>query len=435
MVSGTDSFGVARRGAGAAPITRWLLQKSIKEGALRLIEANGTSHHIGAKETPVCTLRLTPAFRDWRMAFGPDLYIGEAYMEGHYSLEDGDLRGFLDLMGRNVAHIRQLPAMRLFSFVGPLLRWIATHNPVGRARQNVAHHYDLSSELYDLFLDPDRQYSCAYFATPDMTLEEAQAAKKRHIAAKLCLDRPGLEVLDIGSGWGGLGLMLAETAKAKVTGVTLSVEQHKLSCERAEERGLAERARFHLRDYRDQTGTFDRIVSVGMFEHVGRRHFDEYFGKLASLLRDDGVFLLHAIGNHVDRGPINPFMRKYIFPGADLPTLSEVLPAAERAGLLVTDIEVLRLHYAETLRHWHERVLAKWDRIAALYDQRFCRMWEFYLVGCEMGFRHMGLMVFQIQGAKRVDAVPLTRDYIAAAEARGGLAAPKLDTGRLNSAE
>jgi cyclopropane-fatty-acyl-phospholipid synthase len=293
-----------------------------------------------------------------------------------------------------------------------LARRIHQYNPIGKAQANVAHHYDLSDTLYDLFLDADRQYSCAYFIRPDDTLERAQAQKKRHIAAKLLL-RPGQKILDIGCGWGGLALYLAKIADAEVTGVTLSKEQHQVARRRAAEAGLAGRVDFKLLDYRLESGRFDRIVSVGMFEHVGVGHYDEFFGALRQLLADDGVALLHTIGRADGPGETNTWIRKYIFPGGYSPALSEVLPAIERAGLYVTDVEVLRLHYAETLRHWRQRVLANRERIVALYDERFLRMWEFYLAGSEVTFRHAGHVVFQIQLAKRVDAVPLTRDYIA----------------------
>ncbi len=275
-----------------------------------------------------------------------------------------------------------------------------------------AHHYNLSGELYELVLDSDLQYSCAYFPTFGISLEQAQEAKMRHIAAKLCLE-PGQKVLDIGSGWGGMALYLARHADVEVTGVTLSTEQHKLSRKRVREAGLADRVCLHLRDYREETGTYDRVVSVGMFEHVGMPHYQEYFDKLTSLLRDDGVALLHTIADHGVPASCNPWIRKYIFPGGYCPSLSDILPAIERAGLWVTDIEVLRLHYAETLRHWRERFMANRQRAIELYDERFCRMWEFYLAGSEMAFRRMGMMVVQIQQTKSVEAAPLTRDYMA----------------------
>jgi cyclopropane-fatty-acyl-phospholipid synthase len=292
------------------------------------------------------------------------------------------------------------------------LRSLYQRNSESRAKRNVAHHYDLDGRLYELFLDADRQYSCAYFEHPEQTIEEAQLAKKRHIAAKLLVE-PGHSVLDIGSGWGGLALYLAEQCGAEVTGITLSDEQLAIAQKRAIQRGLAGPVSFLLQDYRAIKGQFDRIVSVGMFEHVGVGYYDTFFSKAADLLADDGVMVLHSIGSIDGPGVTNPWMTKYIFPGGYSPALSEVLPAIERAGLIVTDIEILRLHYAQTLRAWRERFVSRRAEAEALYDERFFRMWEFYLAGCEAAFRFGGLMVFQIQLAKKLDAVPLTRGYIA----------------------
>jgi cyclopropane-fatty-acyl-phospholipid synthase len=301
--------------------------------------------------------------------------------------------------------------MRLGRATARMMRRIYQLNPVWRARRNVAHHYDLSDQLYELFLDDDRQYSCAYFRTPENDLETAQHDKKRHIAAKLLL-RPGQKVLDIGSGWGGLAIYLAAESGVEVTGLTLSEEQLKASQRRAAAAGLADRVRFYLRDYREETGQYDRIVSVGMFEHVGVNHYPAFFAKLKGLLAPDGVALLHSIGRMEGPGMTNTWLRKYIFPGGYSPALSEVVPVAERAHLWITDIEVLRLHYAETLRQWRNRFEQNRDRIRALYDERFCRMWEVYLVGSEVAFRRAGHLVFQMQLAKSLDTVPLTRDYM-----------------------
>jgi cyclopropane-fatty-acyl-phospholipid synthase len=290
-------------------------------------------------------------------------------------------------------------------------------NPRRRARRNVAHHYDLDDRLYSLFLDADRQYSCAYFERPDQSLDDAQLAKKRHLAAKLLL-RPGMRVLDIGCGWGGLALYFAEICDAHVTGITLSQEQLTHARMRAGEKGLVGSTEFRLRDYREAQGNFDRIVSVGMFEHVGVGFYDVFFRKCASLLDDEGVMLLHSIGRPEGPNVTNPWIAKYIFPGGYIPALSEVLPAIERADLLVTDIEILHFHYAETLRAWRERFLAHREQVERLYDQRFVRMWEFYLAASELTFRQHGMMVFQIQLTKRTGIVPITRDYIGQAEKR-----------------
>jgi cyclopropane-fatty-acyl-phospholipid synthase len=301
------------------------------------------------------------------------------------------------------------------------LRYLVRHaqqfNPPGRSRNNVARHYDLDGRLYSLFLDADKQYSCAYFETPDATLDDAQLAKKRHLAAKLLIER-GDRLLDIGSGWGGLGLYLAEMTGANVTGVTLSTEQLQVSNARAAERNLARSAKFLLQDYRDIPGPFDRIVSVGMFEHVGVDFYETYFRRCAELLTDDGVMVLHSIGRSDGPDATNPWVAKYIFPGGYIPALSEVMPAIERAGLLVCDIEILRLHYAETLKAWRERFMARREEAVQLYDERFARMWEFYLASSEMAFRKQNMMNFQVQLTKRQGVVPMTRDYIAQKEAR-----------------
>jgi cyclopropane-fatty-acyl-phospholipid synthase len=364
---------------------------------------------------PHCTVRLHARHLDYTLALNPELSIAEAYMNGLLTIEEGTLYDGLGIAARNFRHFER---MRWFSLVSSVMRRLKQYNPIDRARRNVAHHYDLSGQLYDLFLDSDRQYSCAYFTSPDDSLETAQENKKRHIAAKLLLDRPGLSILDIGSGWGGLGLYLAKEVGADVTGVTLSVEQHKVSEARAAAAGLADRARFHLRDYREVAGQYDRIVSVGMFEHVGVDHYDTFFKRCAELLDADGVMLLHSIGRSEGPGITNPWIAKYIFPGGYVPALSEVLPAIERAGLLVCDIEILRLHYAETLKAWRERFMARREEAVQLYDEHFARMWEFYLASSEMAFRKQNTMNFQIQITKRQGIVPITRDYISQAEAR-----------------
>jgi cyclopropane-fatty-acyl-phospholipid synthase len=332
-------------------------------------------------------------------------------MDGALTVENGSLFAFLDLIGTNLGNETVAGLDRWLNMFRVLARRFGQANPLGLAQRNVAHHYDLSGELFDLFLDRDLQYSCAYFPNPNATLETAQEAKKRHIAAKLLLD-PGLTVLDIGSGWGGLAMYLARTSGVDVTGVTLSTNQHRTAQQRAADADLADHVRFHLRDYREETGTYDRIVSIAMFEQVGVPHFREFFQKIAELLTDDGIALIHTISRRDGPDATNPWLRKYIFPGGYSPSLSEILAVIERVGLFVTDIEILRLHYAETLRLWRERFLANWDAAAELYDERFCRMWEFYLAGCEVAFRHQGCMVAQLQLAKSMDAVPLTRDYI-----------------------
>jgi cyclopropane-fatty-acyl-phospholipid synthase len=340
--------------------------------------------------------------------------LGELYTDGRLTVEDGHtLHDFLDLLMTNLNQRRRSSfALRLSHAFGFLLRRWRQFNPVSRAKSHVAHHYDLSGRLYDLFLGQDKQYSCGYFNDATDTLEEAQVAKKRHIAAKLFIRGGNLSMLDIGCGWGGLGLDLARDANARVTGVTLSDEQIAVARRRAAKAGLSKRCTFSLSDYRAITGSFDRIVSVGMFEHVGVPHYASFFVKISNLLKEDGVALLHFIGR-VDRpGSTNPWIAKYIFPGGYAPALSEVVPVIADAGLVVTDIEVLRIHYAETLKAWRERFACNRAKISELYDERFCRMWEFYLAASEASFRRDGMVVYQIQMTKRLETLPITRDYM-----------------------
>jgi cyclopropane-fatty-acyl-phospholipid synthase len=356
--------------------------------------------------------RITSRFWVLFILLNAGLAVGEAYMDGGLVLEEGGLADFINLIGLN-ARYRPRPPRGL---VSQWKRIAQEANARRRARRNVAHHYDLGDELYRRFLDRDLQYSCAYFSTPDMTLDEAQLAKKRHIAAKLLLE-PGQRVLDIGCGWGGLALTLAQESGVSVEGITLSAEQLQEARHRADAAGLADRVSFSLTDYRDATGPYDRIVSVGMFEHVGRPNYQAFFDKVAELLADEGVALIHTIGRPRP-GVTNGWIGKYIFPGGHAPSLSEMIPAIERSGLMMTDLEFLRLHYAYTLRAWRDRFSAHRDEIAALYDERFCRMWEFYLGVSEMSFRQGTQQVFQLQLTKRVDAVPTTRDYMVEVERR-----------------
>ncbi|MDP9138319.1 MAG: cyclopropane-fatty-acyl-phospholipid synthase family protein [Pseudomonadota bacterium] len=397
-------------------LLNYMLRRFVRTGTLRVIDASGRQHVHAATDYPQATIRLRDTRLYRALFFNPELRAGEAYMDESLTIEEGTLRDFLLIFALNRTNLRSQPLQQAIRATYRSLRQFYQHNPAARARKNVAHHYDVSNELYRLFLDSDLNYSCAYFLKPDDSLEAAQQNKLRLVAAKLLL-RPGLKVLDIGSGWGGLAMFLAEKAGVEVTGVTLSREQHELATRRAHERGLADRVRFELKDYREVSGTYDRIVSVGMFEHVGVGHYPEFFAKVASLLAADGVALLHSIGRKGGPGSTGAWVRKYIFPGGYSPALSETLAAIERSQLWVTDIEILRLHYAETLLAWERRFQIHRAAAAALLDERFCRMWEFYLIASEFSFRYGKHMVFQIQLAKAVDAVPLTRGYIAAAEA------------------
>jgi cyclopropane-fatty-acyl-phospholipid synthase len=388
----------------------------MKNGRLEVETADGVKETYGDGSGPPLAVRILDSAAERRLMLGPSLALGELFMDGRVVIVKGDLYGVLEMGARNLAAMEGEPWLKALNKARVAFRGFHQRNHRLNARRNVAAHYDLDARLYDLFLDADRQYSCAYFEYPGQSLEDAQLAKKRHIVAKM-LTEDGLTTLDIGCGFGGMGLYLAGVAGTKVTGVTLSTEQHAVATDRAKRAGLSDCAEFRLQDYRDIPETFDRIVSVGMFEHVGVNHYDEFFTKVRRLLKDDGVMLLHSIGRNSVPGVTNPWIRKYIFPGGYIPSLSEVLPAIERAGLFVTDIEILRLHYAETLRAWRERFMARRDEAKKLYDERFCRMWEFYLAGSETSFRVDAHMVFQLQLAKRQDAVPLTRDYIAANEA------------------
>lgn len=396
-------------------MTRFLLTRMlgriVKSGRLTVIDYDGAAVDLGDLSASPLIMRLHDRRVAWDIVRDPLLQFGEAYVDGRLTVENGGIADVLELLARNMGvgfgggHVDWIARLRTM-----IRRW-QQRNSLIRARRNVAHHYDLSGRLYDLFLDADKQYSCAFFETPSDSLEAAQLNKKRRIAAKLAL-KPGQKVLDVGSGWGGLGVFLATTESVDVTGVTLSTEQLNISNARVSSIGLDDRVRFRLEDYRHTAGKFDRVVSIGMFEHVGVAHYDAYFKRVAELLEDDGVALIHSIGRADGPGTTNPWVNKYIFPGAYAPALSEVLPSVERAGLIATDVEVWRMHYAYTLAEWRQRFIANWDRAKAIYDERFCRMWEFYLAGVEMGFRYQGTIVFQIQLAKRIDALPIVRDYM-----------------------
>ncbi len=388
-----------------------MLKAFVRRGSLTVIDAEGRTHVFAGEPGPAVTMRLSDPSLYRKLFLNPELHAGEAYMDERLTFPGSSLREFLTLFSVNRLSLGSYPLQRTLRRVSKALRGFQQANPVGRAQANVAHHYDLGNDFYRLFLDRTMQYSCAYFADEDETLEAAQRNKMRLIAAKLQL-RPGLKVLDIGSGWGGLALYLAHLENVEIVGVTLSREQHALSSARAQRAGLAGRVRFELIDYRALEGRFDRIVSVGMFEHVGVGHYDEFFAKSNALLADDGVMLLHSIGHMSPPGTASPWLRKYIFPGAYSPALSEVFPAVERNSLWVTDLEFLRLHYARTLAHWHARFEANRAKVEAMYDARFCRMWEFYLISAEMMFRTGSQLVFHMQIAKQRDAAPVVRDYV-----------------------
>jgi len=388
-----------------------MLKRFIKNGTLRVIESDGVVTEFKGTSEPVATIHLHSPDLPFKMFRNPELYTGEAYMDGTLTFEDCTLKDFLDLFSLNRGSMASYPMQKVLRRISRTVRSVQQHNPIGKAQKNVAHHYDLSAEMYSLFLDEDMQYSCAYFENGDESLEEAQEKKKRHIAAKLKL-QDGQRILDIGCGWGGLALYLAQHANVEVLGVTLSEEQHQVAVERAKDAGLSDRVHFELLDYRKVDDRFDRIVSVGMFEHVGVSRYDEFFGKVYELLQHDGFAVLHSIGHMSPPSVASPWLRKYIFPGAYSPALSETFAATERQHLWVSDVEVLRVHYADTLVEWNKRFQENRERIAEIYDERFCRMWEFYLLSAETMFRTGAQMVFQMQLSRIREATGLTRDYM-----------------------
>ncbi len=395
-----------------------LLEKFVKNGTLRLYDASGQLHIFGGKlPGPAVTARINRRGLETKLFLNPELRAGEAYMDGDLTFEDGSaIQDLLLLFSVNRSTLAAHGSQRLLRNLWRRLRRWHQANPVGTAATHARHHYDIATDLYRLFLDADLQYSCAYFRDPAHdTLEDAQRYKLIHATAKLRLE-PGMTVVEIGSGWGGFAIHLAKRTGARVVGINVSPEQIRVANERAKEAGVADLVEFRELDYRQVEGRFDRVVSVGMMEHVGISHFDEYFGKIGSLLKDDGYAFIHCIGRMSPPGTTGPFIRKYIFPGAYVPALSEVLAATERNGLWVADIEILRLHYYHTVRHWRERFAQNRERAARIYDERFCRMWEFYLAAVELEFLHGSHMVFQLLIAKTRDAVPIRRDFMFDAE-------------------
>lgn len=386
------------------------LRSIVHTGHLKVRDCRDEIHEFGDKTGKTVAIHFRDAKIERALLLDPQLAIAEGYMDGDIELESGTIYDLLSLFAQNIGG-GDLPGwMSVADRFRQFTRLLRQNNNLRQAKRHASHHYDLPGSLYDLFLDKDKQYSCGYFPAGSETLEEAQLAKKRHIAKKLCLSA-GQSVLDIGCGWGGLSLHLAREAGAKVLGITLSVEQEHCAKARAEAEGQKD-VSFRLCDYRTVNGTFDRIVSVGMFEHVGVPNYRAFFRKVSDCLKESGIALLHTIGRLSGPGSTNPFIAKYIFPGGYSPALSEIIPAIEKSGLLITDIEVLRLHYAETLAAWRRNFEAAWGEASGMLSERFCRMWEFYLAGCEVGFRYQNIAVFQIQLAKRIDAVPITRDYL-----------------------
>ncbi len=396
-----------------------LLKRFVSKGTLRVYDADGVLHVFsGEVKEPVVTLRIHDKSLYTKIFLSPDIRAGEAYMDGTLTFEDGtDTLKFLEFFLLNRSGLRSHPLQKLIKKARRKFKRIYQYNPVGRARKHASHHYDVSEEIYRLFLDKDMQYSCAYFKTPQDTLEEAQLNKKRIIAAKLQIT-DGMKILDIGCGWGGMALYLAQMFDVEVTGISLSAEQIRVARSRAEALGLKNRVKFEYCDYREMERKFDRIVSVGMLEHVGAQYLEEFFTKVRGLLKVDGAALVHSIGRMNPPGATNPFIRKYIFPGGYVPSLSEIVAPMERQHLWTADCEIWRKHYHYTLMEWRKRFLTHWDEAVKITDERFCRMWEFYLTATAMSFLHSRMMVFHMLFSKNINTFPITRDFIETEEAR-----------------
>ena len=388
------------------------LRKLIKDDGFEFLDANNKSYIIGKpkKEKPI-KLKILDKSLHWKLLINPDLYFGEGYMNGSIVIENGSLTEFLDIALKNVGRDPTNGITNILARFRRVYRYITNFNLIGKSKENVAHHYDISEKFYDLFLDEKRQYSCAYFKNEDDTLEVAQNNKIDHIIKKLNL-KPNQKVLDIGCGWGTLAIDIAKKTQCEVVGITLSKNQLEYSKQKAKEMNLENQVEFRLSDYRQLNEKFDRVVSVGMFEHVGRKFYKTYFNKVFDFLNEDGVALIHTIGSiNPPRGP-QPWITKYIFPGGYTPSLSEVALPIEKSGLIISDLEVLRTHYQHTLRNWKDRFMSKKNEVLEMFDEKFFRMWEFYLVGCEMAFKWSDQVVFQFQLTKKLKATPITRDYI-----------------------
>ena len=388
------------------------LNSLFKHDGFELIDSNSKKYVIGkpSREKPISLKLLDPKLMQ-KLLLYPDLYFGEAYMDGSLVIENGNITEFLDLAFKNIGRGNINSYGAVIKKLRGTYRYLTSFNKIAKSKENVAHHYDISEKLYDLFLDENRQYSCAYFKNENDTLEQAQNNKIHHIIKKLNI-RPNQKVLDIGSGWGTLALAIAKETQASVTGITLSENQFEYSKNKAKEMNLSNKVDFKLIDYRQLNEKFDRVVSVGMFEHVGRKFYRTYFNKVFKLLNERGIALIHTIGSSMPPRDPQPWIQKYIFPGGYTPSLSEVANPIENSGLIVSDIEVLRMHYAHTLRNWKERFLSKKDIVLDMFDEKFFRMWEFYLASCEMAFKWGDQVVFQLQLSKDNTSVPNTRDYI-----------------------
>ncbi len=388
------------------------LYNLIKDDGFELIDAKSNSYIIGKpkKENPI-RLRILDKKLHWKLLINPDLYFGEAYTDGSVLIENGNLTEFLDIILKNIGRNSTNQITNFTQTFRRLYSFFTNYNLIKKSKKNVAHHYDISNKFYELFLDNKRQYYCAYFKDENESLETAQNNKIDHIIKKLNL-KPNLKILDIGCGWGTLALDIAKKSQCEVLGITLSEKQLQFAKEKAKEMNLENQVEFRMVDYRQLNEKFDRVVSVGMFEHVGKKFYKKYFSKVYDFLNEDGVALIHTIGSVNPPRASQPWITKYIFPGGYTPSLSEVASPIEKSGLIITDMEVLRSHYAHTLRHWKERFIGKKKQVLSMFDEKFFRMWEFYLVGCEMAFKWSDQVVFQFQLAKKLNATPITRDYI-----------------------
>ena len=388
------------------------LNKLFKEDGFVLIDANSKKYIIGnpKKDNPI-NIRLLDKKLHYKLLLYPDLYFGEAYMNGDLKIENGSLTDFLDIAMRNIGRSEINIFGQILKKIRGTYRYLTNFNFAKKSKDNVAHHYDISDDLYNLFLDPKKQYSCAYFKNENDTLETAQNNKIDHLIKKLNI-KPNQKVLDIGSGWGSLAIEIAKKSKCEVTGITLSENQYNYSLKKVKENNLENQVQFKLADYRNLNEKFDRIVSVGMFEHVGRKFYNTFFKQVNTLLKDDGLALIHTIGSNAGPRDPQPWITKYIFPGGYTPSMSEITGPIEKSKLIISDIEVLRMHYSHTLRHWKERCIDNKSKILEMFDEKFFRMWEFYLASCELAFKWGDQVVFQLQLTKKLTTAPVTRDYI-----------------------
>ena len=387
------------------------LQKTIKYGKIEIIDYDKKRYVLGSSGE-FCVIRLHKKNIIKKIFINPELYIGEAYVDGDLTIEEGSLEIFINIMTKNYKNFDKIFFHKIRKIFKKMFSFLNKKNLISTSIKNVAHHYDINEEIYKLFLDKDMQYSCAYFHNDNISLDQAQIDKKHHLIKKMNIDKKNMRILDIGSGWGGMALQIAKDTGAYVKGITLSKKQLETSRKRAKQNNLSSLVNFELEDYRNINEKFDRIISIGMFEHVGIKQYDVFFKKIKDILTDDGVMVLHSIGQKYKPEETNPWIKKYIFPGGYIPSLSEIFSVAEKEGLWVNDLEILRLHYASTLKHWHKNFYNNREKISQILSEKFCRMWEFYLLLSEYSFRNMGNFVFQMQISKNLGSLPFTRNYI-----------------------